>query len=369
MAYIICIRQFKIHVSSVWAMTWSILGDFLISSGGDGNILVWGPLHDSKKCFKGIRHIIEKKNFLNWNILSYTKTYYFRGTFRKIDFCVNFGQFCIGTFFGKILVCTISFSKNLKIIFIKENFILDDFTSEVKSCQFSKDGRLLSIGTRNKILWIWEKKQCANFQCLIIIQKHESDIKETTWHPRVKFLATSSYEGFLRFFRKKVSETVLYKTFSYGNSSPWTMCFNESGNQILFCSGKGEIYILSFEIPILKTKKKRISFLLFFSYSRNPLICMNLSKTNLLIVVSGQEQSLDIIKHSKMWARKKRKKVFYGSSSTTLWIEIDKSIVRSHFGNVYTCIWNPKNDKIFATSGENMCIRIWSYIPIVTFSG
>jgi WD40 repeat protein len=366
MPFVICIRKFKIHTASVWTIKWSKFGDFLVSSGGDGSVLLLGPSSEVFLQFSGKKEKIEKRNIQDWNCLSYLKTFYFRGTSRKLSMSLNFNELCMSTLLGKIFVCTILFSKKKKNVIIKEKMSLNGFLSEIKGCEFSKDGILITACARNKILWVWERKFDASFQCLSVFDNHESDIKETRWHPNFKFLFSSSYEGFFRIFQKKLSEPILRTKIFFTHFSIWSFDFDEHGNQILYCSGKGEFFISVFQNQWFKEKKKiksgRRFSIFFFSFNRNPLLNVHFSLTNSFILLSGDEENVEVLKISKIWIKKKNLKTFIYGGLKNFWIDINKSIIRSHYGSIYKCIWNPKNEKIFATCGEDMIVRIWAFL-------
>lgn len=366
MGLLVCLKSMKIHKASVWAIRWSCYGDFLVSCGVDGAVILWGPSLSSFIYSTGKKYIIQRNSFQNWNCLTYVKTFYFRGTFRTMDWSINFNRFCSGTFFREAILCKIIFSKLSKIILLYENRCLNNLASEVKCCKFSKNGFYLASCTRDKTLWVWEKTSIGDFQCLYVLSNHESDIKGVIWHPKFSYLTTCSYDGLLRILQKKKKGIILIKSLNYRYTTLWDFSFDECGNLIFFCSGRGEIFILPYVaqlIPEKKIWKKEKHIFIFLSMSRYSLITLAFSNTSSLALVSGEEENLLVFKNSEIWGEKKKEipLISYGTIKNKFWTIAEKKIFRSHQGDVTKCIWHPKNDKIFATCSEDTFIRIWSF--------
>jgi WD40 repeat protein len=363
--YLNHIQIFKTHKAIIWAMKWSSFGDFLISCGTDGVIFFFGfslkiIIYKSRE-----REKFEKFFYESWNCLSFIKSFYFQGSYRRINWCENFNQCCIPSFGGKVFICKIFFKKLFKTINIAKKFYLDGFTAEIKDSNFSKNGLKIITCTRDKTLWFWEKIISYEFQCLLILQGHESDIKRTSWHPRFTFVISITYNGFIRVFKKKNIEISLLRVLRFSDFSLLDFDFDINGNSFFFCSNQGELINLSnylfpnFSRPNKWKKEKK--YISFFFLSRFSFFALNFSKSNAVFLITGEDETFHLIKNIKIKSRKKKKQYIFKGVKKNTGLNLENSFQRAQFGSINNCIWHPKNENLFATCGEDGNIHLWSF--------
>jgi WD40 repeat protein len=362
--YIQHIQRLKLHKASIWAVKWSSFGDFIVSCGIDGTILIWGFFLKIISNELQNRQQIEKWFLKNWNYITFIKSFYFQGSHRRINWNENDNNFCVSSFSSQAFFCKIFFFFSFKTINIIEQFNLEGFSSEIKDCDFSRNEEKIIFSTRDKTIWFWERIMIHKFQCFLILQGHESDIKKILWHPRFSFLISISYEGFIRFFQKKNQETLIYNFWHFSNFSFLDLNFNLDGNTSNYCSAQGDFIILSnlffHSLEPIKSKKKKS--ICFFFFDKLSFFTMHFSKSNAFFLISGNEEILHLIKQSKIKSKKKKKKYLFTGIKQNFCLIIKKSLYRFHFGYLNNCSWHPKNENVFVTCGEEGDVNFWSFL-------
>uniref|UniRef100_A0A7S0W669 Uncharacterized protein n=1 Tax=Hemiselmis tepida TaxID=464990 RepID=A0A7S0W669_9CRYP len=264
------IKTLKTNKSSIWSLKWNPLGTFLISCGVDGCIFIWG-LASSRTSFDiKIRSFIEKEIYTKWNCITIQTKEYFKTTHRTLSYSKNVYQIGIGTFTGDIKICKIFFSGKNRKIFLKRLTVLKGSASEIKNCAFSQNGSNFVACSRNKIVWNWEKDSKDFFYSFFILENHESDIKQSIWHPQLGIILTSTYEGNIRLFQKNLKEIWIIHSFKFSSFSIFALTTDENGKKIIFGSTKGELFLFPFWKNIFHKNnylsKKNLNFFLINNY-------------------------------------------------------------------------------------------------------
>jgi WD40 repeat protein len=339
------------HKAAVWNICWSSYGEFLLSCGADGIILIWGPT--SKFICKNlnIKKTIENIHFVKWNNLCKFESFLEFKTYRNIAWLSNFNQFCVCSFSGISHLCKIVFLNLNKSISLKKQSSLIGPSSEVKSCNYSPDGNLISISSRNKTVWIWEKDFRKNFNCFFILKQHDSDIKYLKWYPKHKYLITATYDGIMKFFKKEKKKLSYSGSISLFHSTIWNIKFSEKGNEFYFCTNKGEIGCF--------LKKKKLFICLFFS-----TVCISfflISNHTLAILHTNNEESVSILLRCKFSMKEKDLQFLYGGVSKLFRFKIENTLLCPHLGDINSLAWHPNNTNIIASCGDDLAICIWYY--------
>ena len=365
MALVRCIKTFHITKAVIWSIKWSFFGDFLVSCGVDGCIFIWAQ-RSSNICFNfRVRSVLDRNIFRTWNYVRVIHSKKSNGTYRDLSFSPNDYQFAICSFNGNIDIFKIYLSQKNHSISLKNLTTLKGNATELKECDFSADGSNFIACSRDKIVWNWTRTSSKNFQCIFVLMDHESDIKQICWHPAFGILITATYDGFLRIFRKNNQDMLLIISLKFSAFSIFSMSTDENGNKIIFGTGKGELFYLPFKKNII-TRHKLINQgnknFLFFSIGRDIIHCFQTSKSIALSGLSGDDDSLHILKINNIWAKNTCNILYYQGSKFNRAVFIENSIIRAHLGNPTDIAWHPRNENVMASCGEDSVIRIWCFL-------
>lgn len=354
------IKIFNLNSSSVWALSWSNLGNFLVSCTSDGMYFLWGKR--SSAIIKNSKNKIEieRKIFQNWNCLEFSLKKKKKSTIRSCSYSVNFYKISMCSFEGIFLTTKIFFSRSKGFFFTNELTSFCFGKSEIKSSEFSPNGEYFAASSRNKNLWIWRRENRNLFEPFFVFNNHESDVKQTKWHPYFGFIVTSTYDGIMRITYKKTNELLLISSLKFSSSSILGLNINYNGYKIALCTGKGDIYVMPFFSSFFsRPKKKKKEEFFFFSFSRNTIHCIALSKLNSILSFSGDDDSLQIIKTVKIWSFSKNRTFLYKNATQNKFLEVQNSLPKAHYGFINCLAWHPRYNNFFASCGDDSIIIIW----------
>ncbi|ABW98147.1 hypothetical protein HAN_2g329 (nucleomorph) [Hemiselmis andersenii] len=358
------IKIFKTNRASIWSLKWNTLGTFLISCGADGCVFIWGLTSSEISFDSKIRSLIEKKIYSNWNCITFQMKGPNKTTHRTLSISKNVYQIGISTFTGDTKICKIFFPKNIRKIFLTKLEVLNGPTSEIKNCSFSPDGSNLIACSRNKMVWNWEKDSKNFFNSFFVLENHESDIKQSIWHPQFGIILTSTYEGNVRLFQKNLEEIWIISSLRFSFFSIFTITTDESGEKIIFSSTKGELFIFPFWKNFFNKSfyfSKKNSAFFFFSIGNHSIFKFDISKSNFFFSLSGKDDSLHILKICSIWVWDKIFKIFYIGIRYFEILSFENSVIRSHCGNLNNLAWHPKNENLVASCSEDSCIILWNF--------
>jgi len=239
---------------------------------------------------------------------------------------------------------------------------LEGHDSEVKSVAWSKNGRWLASCGRDKKVWIWEKLDGNEFECVSMLDGHTQDVKFVKWHPRRSVLYSASYDDSLKVWTKagmSVSdqedeeddaddddEFYCNDTLTKHSSTVWGIAIDPSGRRLVSSSDDLSLTLWESENGASGLGKWRPTCSIPNLHAF-PIYSVDWSRNHEFIATGGGDNAITLTS--------------VGSSSEGGLLQQEWRGENMHAGDVNCVRWNPNPAfaHVLASCGDEGLIKIW----------
>lgn len=202
---------------------------------------------------------------------------------------------------------------------------------------WSPSGKLLATCGRDKTVWIWEKTEESEFECVSVITGHSQDVKRVKWHPKEPFMVSCSYDNTIRFIKETNDDWSYYLTLDSHESTVWAVDFNKSGDRLVSCSDDKTV-------RIWKAQDDRWTCISTLSgYHNRPIYDVSWSLNDNLIASSAGDNSIVIYRETQ-----------------PDFFEVVTRKEKTHTCDVNSISWNPVESNLLASCGDDGIVKIWN---------
>jgi len=358
------IKRLKNDESLIWSLTWSNNGDFFFSSASNGIVNIWGPCNKQNFLNKDCRFNLVLDFMCNWKVLCKFNINLLNKSFRSIGNMGKTNRFCFSSFSGEMILCSLDIFRSKKNISLKIDDYLIGHNAEIKHTIFSTEGSLLITCGRDKKVIVWEKNFSRIFQCIFVIDDHESDVKKIKLMENGKYIFSSTYNGVIRAFVLKKRSYELLITFDFSSDILWNIDFDLLEKKIFLVKDDGSFYcfpLKKYSFLNLENTKNSMDF--FHTSIESESLCVSeSSKVNSFLTIGSKFGTIYFLKKHEKFSLKSKKKIEYYKNRNFrnfYWYENEIFLNKAHSENVICLSWHPIEENILISSGKGTEILVW----------
>ncbi|CDF39530.1 WD40-repeat containing protein [Chondrus crispus] len=347
------------HKGAVWSVAWSPRG-LLASCGADKTVRVWHRAEGGA-----------------WRSVAVFGDATFVRAVRDLSWASDGRSLACASFDASAFVLELMGGKTPHL---EAAVSLEGHDSEVKSVAYSSSGALLASCSRDKSVWVWEVGLDFDYECIAVLNGHAADVKMVAWHPTVEMLVSTSFDGTVRVWVEDEDDWFCAETLAGHNGTVWAAAFGEGGTGLATVAADGGLAIWSRENPPANLAGANPAFQVVARYPKlhaGPIYSVDWNKSNSLLATGGGDDCIRIIQCTEIsspnapseTSKTKEESTANGSvpeqsaitSNLKKRCEVMATEMRAHSGDVNRVAWNPIDQDILASSGDDGLVKIWKY--------
>eukprot|EP00945_MAST-04E_sp_MAST-4E-sp1_P004551 g4551.t1 len=331
------------HTDRVWCVSWSPLGKYLATCGGDKQIRIWSKQHEAED---GAEPKVEK--WICFSVLEEAQ----RRTVRTVKWSHCGRMLAACSFDGTTAVWRHGSDGNFELA-----AILEGHENEVKAVAWSSGDEYLATCSRDKSLWVWEAvgdiagdgEDGGDFECASVLMGHGQDVKSVIWHPSENRIVSCSYDDTIKVWDEDEDDWYCSHTLAGHKSTVWSVSFEAAGKRMV--SGSDDCSCIVWaeqpaedgtgEDPEDRKWKATVKFSGFHDRS---VFSVEWNKLSGMIVSGAADDKICVFGEDSAGS---------GKYHTVC------NFSNAHSGDVNCVTWHPKNCDALASSGDDFTVKLW----------
>lgn len=250
---------------------------------------------------------------------------------------------------------------------------LDGHSNEVKCIAWNANGTLLATCARDKSVWVWEcelpdaNSRTLEVDCLAILQGHIGDVKcvvlalsHGEWGDGDDIVLSSSYDNTIKVWAEDTGDWYCAATLSAHSSTVWSLAMAPS--EIRMVSGSADRSLAIWKC-YTSEEKKHLNVSINIGTPNVHWKCIGTlpsahtlpilsvaysSSTKECFASAGGDDCIRIYKEVG------------GSLDQPLFV-VDASVSNAHTMDINCIQWNPLDDTMLASVGDDGLLKVWRY--------
>jgi cytosolic iron-sulfur protein assembly protein CIAO1 len=393
----------------VWCVAWSPRG-VLASSGADRSVRVWTRAPGD--------------NAQEWLCIAQLSGETFLRAVRSVAWGVDGRTLAAACFDATATVLELIGGKEPRL---EAAVSLEGHESEVKSLSYSSSGGLLASCSRDRSVWIWEVGVDFDYECISVLNGHSADVKSVRWHPEVEILVSCSYDNTIRVWVEDEDDWFCLEELTAHESTVWSVAFDKTGRHLVSVGDGGVLIVWQRKEPPLHAIGEHAKYTVVAHLDRvhdGAIYSVDWARTSNFIVTSGGDDAIRVHRRTDFAAEVHRGVTDNVSDPATAVLAkseglrdgtgscgIDEAVEdktasvvdsnvhvdrcckdnleveesknggsglrtktdqvwqehavahRAHTGDVNCVAWNPDDETMLASCGDDGLVRIWKLVP------
>lgn len=259
---------------------------------------------------------------------------------------------------------------------------LEGHDSEVKSVSYSSSGGLLASASRDRSVWIWEVGLDFDYECVAVLNGHSGDVKCVRWHPSSEILLSCSYDNEIRVWVEDEDDWFCLEQLTAHDSTVWAVSFDKTGQQFVSVGDGGVFVVWQRVAPpaaVVGAHPRYTVVTHMTGLHDGPIYSVDWARETNRIATAGEDDSIRILRCEDGSDGVEGESNGEGSSRGEVagedvdeaarppklrtetdqkWIE-EHHVPRAHSGPVNCVAWNPADNSVLASCGDDGLVRIW----------